>query len=125
MRLLVTGGAGFIGANFVHHVLAESDHEVVTLDALSYAGSKADLDGALDDPRHEFVEGDIRNRDLVEGLVSAARGESLPVYGDGTNVREWTYVADNCRATEKIERLGWEPRWTFSGGLERTVDYYL
>ncbi|WP_435333077.1 dTDP-glucose 4,6-dehydratase [Haloarchaeobius sp. TZWWS8] len=306
MRLLVTGGAGFIGSNFVHLVLDETDHEVTTLDALTYAGSKSNLEGVLDDPRHEFVEGDICNDELVGELVSgvdavvnfaaeshvdrsvagsepfvstnvqgtralldaalseevdrflqistdevygqildgtfseddpvnprnpysatkagadllaqsyytthdlpvlitrssnnfgprqheeklipkfltrAAAGETLPVYGDGSNVREWIYVEDNCRAllrvledgdigevynvgsgielsnlevtenildaigadadliefvddrpghdqryaldTAKVEALGWEPRYDFETGLERTVEFYL
>jgi len=230
MRILVTGGAGFIGSNFVHYVLDEhEDNEVITLDALTYAGSKDNLDGVLDDPRHEFVEGDIRDRDLVTDLVSdvdaivnfaaeshvdrsiegaksfvttnvqgtqtlldaanegdierflqistdevygqvldgkfseddplnprnpyaatkagadllaqsfqtthdlpvlitrtsnnfgprqhseklipkfiqnAAAGENLPVYGDGSNVREWIYVEDNCRALDVVLREG-------------------
>lgn len=229
MRLLVTGGAGFIGSNFVHYVLEETDHEVVTLDTLTYAGRKSNLDGVLESPRHEFVEGDIRDRTLVidlmtdanivlnfaaeshvdrsiestepfvstnvqgtrtlldaarsadidrfvqistdevygeieegtfsEGdplnprnpyaatkagadllalsyhttydlpvvvtrssnnygprqhpeklipkfIANAARGESLPVYGDGSNVREWTYVRDNCRAVNVVMREG-------------------
>jgi len=230
MRILVTGGAGFIGSNFVHYVLDEhEDDEVITLDSLTYAGSRNNLDGVLDDPRHEFVEGDIRDRDLVTDLVSdidaivnfaaeshvdrsiegakpfvttnvqgtqtlldaaneadierflqistdevygqildgkfseddplnprnpyaatkagadllaqsfqithdlpaiitrtsnnfgprqhseklipkfiqnAAVGESLPVYGDGSNVREWIYVKDNCRAVDLALREG-------------------
>ena len=230
MRILVTGGAGFIGSNFVHYVLNEhEDDEVITLDALTYAGSKDNLDGVLDNPRHEFVEGDIRDRDLVTKLVSdvdaivnfaaeshvdrsiegakpfvttnvqgtqtlldaanegdidrflqistdevygqildgkfseddpldprnpyaatkagadllarsfetthdlpvlitrtcnnfgprqhpeklipkfirnAATGENLPVYGDGSNVREWIYVEDNCRALDVVLREG-------------------
>jgi dTDP-glucose 4,6-dehydratase len=229
MRLLVTGGAGFIGSNFAHYVLEETDHQVVTLDALTYAGRKSNLDGVLESPRHEFVEGDIRDRTLVidlmtdanivlnfaaeshvdrsiestepfvstnvqgtrtlldaarsadidrfvqistdevygeieegtfsEGdplnprnpyaatkagadllalsyhttydlpvvvtrssnnygprqhpeklipkfIANAARGEPLPVYGDGSNVREWTYVRDNCRAVNVVMREG-------------------
>lgn len=73
MRLLVTGGAGFIGSNFVHHLLSTTEHEVVTFDALTYAGSKDNLGATLDDPRHKFVEGDIRD--------SAAVAEAL----DGVN----------------------------------------
>ncbi|MYL66715.1 dTDP-glucose 4,6-dehydratase [Halorubrum distributum] len=230
MRLLVTGGAGFIGSNFVHHVLStHTDDEVVTLDALTYAGSKTNLTGVLDNPRHKFIEGDIRDRELVTNLVddvdavinfaaeshvdrsiegakpfvstnvqgtqtlldaaneagidrflqistdevygqvldgtfseddplnprnpyaatkagadllansfhtthdipvvitrtsnnfgprqhaeklipkfiqNAAAGESLPVYGDGSNVREWIYVEDNCRALDLVLREG-------------------
>ncbi|MFC7098342.1 dTDP-glucose 4,6-dehydratase [Halobaculum marinum] len=71
MDVLVTGAAGFIGSNFVHYLLREyEDIGVVSLDALTYAGSKENLNGVLDDPRHEFVEGDIRNRELVTDLVS-------------------------------------------------------
>ncbi|WP_256301086.1 dTDP-glucose 4,6-dehydratase [Haloarchaeobius salinus] len=229
MRLLVTGGAGFIGSNFVHHCIEETDHEVVTLDALTYAGDRRNLEGVLDHERHRFVEGDVRDTELVDELVAevdavvnfaaeshvdrsidgaaefvdtnvggtqtllaastehgvdrflqvstdevyghilegefdeddcldprnpyaatkagadllcrsyerthdlpvvivrssnnygprqhreklipkfielAADGEDLPVYGDGTNVREWTYVEDTCRAFELVLREG-------------------
>jgi dTDP-glucose 4,6-dehydratase len=229
MRLLVTGGAGFIGSNFVHYALENTTHDVVTLDALTYAGSRSNLDGTLENDRHRFVEGDIRDRDLVDELVTdvdavvnfaaeshvdrsidsaepfvstnvrgtqtlldaarthdvdrflqvstdevygevldgtfsednpleprnpyaatkagadllarsyhttyglpvvitrssnnygphqhpeklipkfitnAASGDSLPVYGDGSNVREWTYVTDNCRGIDRVLRDG-------------------
>lgn len=229
MRILVTGGAGFIGSNFVRYLIENTMNEVVTVDALTYAGTRANLKGVLDHSRHEFVKGDIRDRDLVDGLVSdidaivnfaaeshvdrsigsaepfvstnvqgtqtlldAARdtdverfiqistdevygeieagrfseddalnprnpysatkagadllaqsyhvthelpvlitrssnnfgprqhpeklipkfiehandGRPLPVYGDGTNVREWTYVEDNCRAVDLVLRDG-------------------
>lgn len=229
MRILVTGGAGFIGSNFVEHIIETSDDEVVTLDALTYAGSKENLEGVLEHPQHEFVEGDIRDSALVSDLVSdvdaivnfaaeshvdrsiegaepfvstnvqgtqtlldaandseidrfvqistdevygqivdgsfsegdplnprnpysatkasadllaqsyetthglpvvitrtcnnygpnqhseklipkfitnATQGKSLPVYGDGSNVREWIYVEDNCRALDLVLREG-------------------
>ncbi|WP_363465052.1 dTDP-glucose 4,6-dehydratase [Halogeometricum borinquense] len=229
MRILVTGGAGFIGSNFVHHVIEQYDDEVVTLDALTYAGSKENLEGVLDNPRHEFIEGDIRDEELVHDLVAdvdavvnfaaeshvdrsiegakpfvetnvqgtqtlldaakdsgierflqistdevygqildgkfseddplnprnpysatkasadhlaksfetthdlpvlitrtcnnfgprqhpeklipkfiknASEGKSLPVYGDGSNVREWIYAEDNCRALDTVLREG-------------------
>ena len=69
MRVLVTGGAGFIGSNFVHYLLEATDHNVVTLDSLTYAGTTANLSDVLDHERHRFVEGDIRNEALVEDLV--------------------------------------------------------
>lgn len=229
MEVLVTGGAGFIGSNFVRYLLERTTDDVVTLDALTYAGSSDNLDGVLDHPQHKFVEGDIRNRELVDRLVAGAdavvnfaaethvdrsirsaepfvstnvqgtqtlldavaeadidrfvqvstdevygqvengtfgeddrlnprnpyaatkagadllvrsyhtthdvpvlvtrssnnygpyqhpeklipkfihrarNGESLPVYGDGSNVREWIYVTDNCRAIDTVLRDG-------------------
>ncbi|MCU4800372.1 dTDP-glucose 4,6-dehydratase [Halobacteria archaeon HArc-gm2] len=305
-KLLVTGGAGFIGSNFVRYVLKETEHAVTTLDTLTYAGSKDNLGQALKSPRHTFVEADIRDGKRVNELVGNAdvvvhfaaeshvdrsiddatafastnvvgtqtlleaaaeadierfvhvstdevygeimdgtfsetdrldprnpyaatkagsdllarsymtthglpvlitrssnnfgprqhpeklipkfitradAGEPLPIYGDGSNVREWLYVHDNCRAlyrvltdgepgqtynvgsgielsnlkvakavvdavgasedqiefvedrpshdqryalnTEKIQTLGWEPKWSFEDGLEKTIEYYL
>lgn len=245
MRILVTGGAGFIGSNFVHYVLNEHESdEVVTLDALTYAGSRGNLESVLDEPRHEFVEGDIRDRQLVSELVedidvivnfaaeshvdrsihgvkpfvttnvqgtqtlldvaveadvdrflqistdevygeildgkfseedrlqprnpyaatkagadllaksyetthdlpvlitrtcnnfgprqhpeklipkfirNAAEGNELPVYGDGSNVREWIYVEDNCRALDLVLREGESGEvYNIGSGEERT-----
>ncbi|MET0862070.1 MAG: GDP-mannose 4,6-dehydratase, partial [Microbacterium sp.] len=70
-RLLVTGGAGFIGSNFVHHVVERTDHHVTVLDALTYAGNRASLDGLPAD-RVELVVGDITDAALVEGLFADA-----------------------------------------------------
>jgi dTDP-glucose 4,6-dehydratase len=68
--MLVTGGAGFIGANFVEYVLsADPEVHVTTLDALTYAGSLDNLTHVIDDPRHDFVKGDITDRELVEELI--------------------------------------------------------
>ncbi|QLH77287.1 dTDP-glucose 4,6-dehydratase [Halosimplex rubrum] len=244
MRTLVTGGAGFIGSNYVRHRLARTGDEVVTLDALTYAGSADNLAGVRDHDRHEFVEGDVRDEGLVTDLVAdadavvhfaaeshvdrsidgaapfvstnvdgtralldaaratdldrflqvstdevygetvdgrfaetdpldprnpyaatkagadhlalsyrathgvpvvvtrssnvfgprqhpeklipkfltrAARGEPLPLYGDGSNVREWTYVTDNCRALDRALADG-EPGevYNVASGEERT-----
>lgn len=71
MKLLVTGGAGFIGSNFVHHVIAHTDHHVTVLDKLTYAGNRASLDG-LPSERFTFVHGDIGDPALVDGLVAEA-----------------------------------------------------
>lgn len=66
-HLLVTGGAGFIGSNFVHHVIDNTDHRVTVLDKLTYAGNRASLDGLPED-RFAFVQGDIADAELVDGL---------------------------------------------------------
>jgi dTDP-glucose 4,6-dehydratase len=75
MKILVTGGAGFIGSYFVRSVLSgqyESfvETEVVVLDKLTYAGNLANLRTVWDDPRLEFIEGDILDVRLVDDVVS-------------------------------------------------------
>lgn len=65
----MTGGAGFIGSNFVHHILAHSDHQVTVLDKLTYAGNQASLEG-LPPSRFTFVKGDICDPQLVDELVA-------------------------------------------------------
>ncbi|WP_404349583.1 dTDP-glucose 4,6-dehydratase [Phycicoccus jejuensis] len=68
MKVLVTGGAGFIGSNFVHRTLAtRPDADVTVLDLMTYAGSTASLEGTLD--RVRLVEGDVADADLVDRLV--------------------------------------------------------
>jgi dTDP-glucose 4,6-dehydratase len=228
MHILVTGGAGFIGSNYVRWALENSDATITTLDALTYAGREQNLSGVNSD-RHRFIKGDITDGKVVEPEVKAAdivvnfaaeshvdraieesrrfvetnirgtqvllqaaqkhgvdrfiqistdevygeiregrfsesdrlnprnpyaatkagadhlalsfyethrvpvivtrsannygpcqheekfipkligsanRGENLPIYGDGSNVREWTYVLDNCRAIERVIQEG-------------------
>jgi len=69
--LLVTGGAGFIGANFVHYWLKKNTQDrVIVLDALTYAGNKASLDSVADNSNFEFVHGNICDTSLVETLLS-------------------------------------------------------
>jgi dTDP-glucose 4,6-dehydratase len=70
-RLLVTGGAGFIGSNFVRHVVENTDHHVTVLDKLTYAGNRESLTG-LPEQRMAFVRGDIADVALVDELVEAA-----------------------------------------------------
>jgi dTDP-glucose 4,6-dehydratase len=78
MRILVTGAAGFIGSSYVRMLLggrlpdAPTDVTVTVLDKLTYAGSRTNLDPVADDPRLTFVEGDILDVDLVDGLVGQA-----------------------------------------------------
>ena len=68
--LLVTGGAGFIGSNYVHHVLVTSDDEVTVFDALTYAGNRETLAALDGDARFSFVQGDITARDGTATLFA-------------------------------------------------------
>ena len=71
--LLVTGGCGFIGSNFIHYLLAKyPDYRVVNLDKLTYAGNPANLASLADDIRYRFVQGDICDRAAVDALVAEA-----------------------------------------------------
>ena len=72
-NVLVTGGAGFIGSNFVRHALqAHPDWHVTTLDKLTYAGRKENLHDVMDNPRHTFVHGDICDQAVAAPLVEAS-----------------------------------------------------
>jgi dTDP-glucose 4,6-dehydratase len=73
MTILVTGGAGFIGSNFVIDWLAGCDEPLVNLDKLTYAGNRANLAGLEHDPRHRFVQGDIGDRALLARLLAEHR----------------------------------------------------
>ena len=79
--ILVTGGAGFIGSNFVQHWLAHSDEAVLDLDKLTYAGNLESLAALQGDPRHVCVKGDIGDRALVEGLLARIPGPDFPTAG--------------------------------------------
>ncbi len=77
-RLLVTGGAGFIGANFVHYWLEHKPEDrLVVLDALTYAGNLQSLEPAREHPQFRFVHGDIRDRDLVAQLLAEEQLDTI------------------------------------------------
>jgi dTDP-glucose 4,6-dehydratase len=77
MNVLVTGGAGFIGSNYVRLLLEESTDRVINLDLLTYAGNLANLAGYENDPRYRFVRGDIRDRDLVRKILAEEQIEAV------------------------------------------------
>jgi len=77
-RILITGGAGFIGSNFIRMVLSEhSDTFTVNLDKLTYAGNLENLGDFLDNPNHKFIKGDICNRRLLEEILDKYKIEAI------------------------------------------------
>ena len=118
-RILITGGAGFIGSNFVRFVMHERPRwRLVNYDALTYAGNPANLADVADDPRYEFVHGDIRDRDdLVHALsgcdsvvhfaaeshVDRSIADASPFVS--TNVLGTQVLLDACRELGTIERF--------------------
>ena len=77
MTLLVTGGAGFIGSNYVRYLLETSGDRVVNLDLLTYAGNLANLAGCEEDDRYRFVRADIRDRDALRAIFAEERIEAV------------------------------------------------
>lgn len=102
MKLFITGGAGFIGSNYVRHVLASSDDEVTVFDALTYAGNLSSLADVADDPRYSFVKGDICDREAVSAAMA---GHDMVVHFaaeshvDRSIVDPDTFVRTNCLGT--------------------------
>ena len=75
--ILVTGGAGFIGSALVRHLIGHSDARVINLDSLTYAGNLESLASVADDPRHVFVQGDIREPETVNRLFAEHRPDAV------------------------------------------------
>ena len=75
MKILVTGGCGFIGSNFIHHMLKNTDHEIINLDALTYSGNPNNLKNVEKSERYRFVHGRIEDKELASELLQGV--ESL------------------------------------------------
>ena len=107
-KLLVTGGAGFIGANFVHHWLAtRTETQIVVLDALTYAGNLASLAAVLDDPRCVFVHGDITTEGLVAKLLREHQLNTIVHFAAESHVDRSihgpdTFVSTNVLGTHEV-----------------------
>jgi dTDP-glucose 4,6-dehydratase len=105
MRLFVTGGAGFIGSNYVRHVLGATDDEVTVYDALTYAGTTTNFHDLESHARFHFVKGDICDR---EGLLDAMAGHDAVVHFaaeshvDRSIASPDAFVRTNCDGTNVV-----------------------
>jgi dTDP-glucose 4,6-dehydratase len=105
MKLFVTGGAGFIGSNYVRWVLENSDDEVTVFDALTYAGNLENIRDVLDDKRCRFVHGDISDQDIV--VESMAGHDAVVHFAAETHVDRsikdpYAFVRTNCFGTNVL-----------------------
>ena len=102
--LLVTGGAGFIGSNFITEWFRSHDESILTLDALTYAGNKANLRDVEHNPRHRFVEGNILDEALVADLFDRFRPRAVVHFAAESHVDRsisgpQVFVDTNVRGT--------------------------
>jgi len=102
MTILVTGGAGFIGSNFVLDWLAESDEPVVNLDKLTYAGNVANLAALQGDQRHLLIQGDIGDQALVERLLAEHRPRAVVNFAAESHVDRSIHGAGDFIATNVV-----------------------
>ncbi len=106
MRLLVTGGAGFIGSNFVQYILEKyPGYEILNLDALTYAGSLENLKGTMDNPRHRFVQGSIEDGKLVDELmegIDAVINFAAESHVDRSIVEPQVFIKTNVLGTQVL-----------------------
>ena len=113
MKIIVTGGAGFIGSNFVHHMVNKyPDYEIINLDLLTYAGNLENLKPVEDKPNYRFVKGDIADRKFIFDLFEKEKPDVVvnfaaeshvdrsitdPEAFVRTNVMGTTTLLDACR----------------------------
>ena len=105
MRLLVTGGAGFIGSNYVRWVLGRTDDTVTVYDALTYAGNPANLADLEADPRFAFVKGDVCDREALEAAMDghdAVVHFAAESHVDRSIVSPDDFVRTNCQGTNVV-----------------------
>ena len=110
MKILVTGGAGFIGSAFVRLLIAETDWHVVNLDKLTYAGNLENLARVDAGPRYRFVHGDICDAALVDSLVAAEKPDAVLITGDISDIKSGPW-----RARSNFPAWFWPSRWVTRG----------
>lgn len=129
MTILVTGGAGFIGSNFVLDWFAQSDEPIVNLDKLSYAGNRQNLASLVGDARHVFVHGDIGDSALVRELLTSYQIRAVVNFAAESHVDRsihgpGEFIQNNIVGTYHLLEAV-RAHWMSLGGVERTGFRFL
>jgi dTDP-glucose 4,6-dehydratase len=127
--VLVTGGAGFIGSNFVLDWLARSDEPVLNLDALTYAGTTENLQSLAGDGRHVFVHGDICDRALVDRLLATHRPRAIVHFAAESHVDRSIhgpaeFIRTNVEGTFTLLEAA-RAHWSSLAGADREAFRFL
>ncbi len=104
-KILVTGGAGFIGSNFIRLIIKERNWDIINLDALTYAGNLDNLRDIEDNPRYQFVHGRIEDRDIIRDIISEA--DAIVNFAAETHVDRsikdaYPFITTNCIGVQTI-----------------------
>jgi len=127
--ILVTGGAGFIGSNFILKWLAEETSPIVNLDKLTYAGNPANLASVAHDPRYRFVQGDICDQDFLDSIVHAHRPRAIVHFAAESHVDRSIHAPDDFVATNVVGTVNLlqvaKRYWSELVGTERSAFRFL
>ena len=102
MKILITGGCGFIGSNYVMKQVIRNHHTVLNLDKLTYAGNMENLSNIIDDPNYSFVQGDICDADCVTGAIDQFQPEAIVHFAAESHVDRSIHAPDSFIQTNII-----------------------
>lgn len=102
MSIIVTGGAGFIGSNFIRFLMERTDQTIINLDKLTYAGNLQSLADYLESPRLKIVQGDILDRDLVKSLLDEYQPDALVNFAAESHVDRSIYTPEDFIQTNIV-----------------------
>lgn len=127
MNILVTGGAGFIGSNFINHMLSTYNYTIINLDLLTYAGNLNNLKDVSENPDYHFIQGDISNKELVKDLfqrfdIDVVINFAAESHVDRSIVDPSLFFRTNLLGTETLLEVA-KDNWMIDPTNKRSKDY--